>query len=307
MSLIQSISDFFESIFKRSSPEVQKKQQLKKLDAELKEYKPVIYKSGNLEANFAEAIYSLYKNTKTLDDLFLTTVSSIDSLRQHRFEAQLILTGYTPEYQDIIESLSFEKRKEEVMNEIQNADRIYIHQRTQCEKVIKELNSENFRRIDKDILSLRQLVDFCHITFVPLLQVFDLNFQPADFTYKPNWVEIPVSKAINLLEDLYYQISGMKITTSTADQVIALAQLKKGTMLSNEESAVYISCLKKINYIISKVLTVDKLKSLIRLAKQNVTYEPDVASYTGSPRQEFANIFQEKFDADEQKIKSEIH
>ena len=306
MSLIQSISDFFESIFKRSSPEVQKKQQLKKLDAELKEYKPVIYKNGNLEANFAEAIYSLYKNTKTLDDLFITTVSSIDSLRQHRFEAQLILTGYTSEYQDIIESLSFERRKEEVMNEIQNADRIYIHQRTQCEKVIKELNSENFRRIDKDILSLRQLVDFCHITFVPLLQVFDLNFQAADFSYKPNWVEIPVSKAINLLEDLYYQISGMKITTSTADQVIALAQLKKGTMLSNEESAVYISCLKKINYIISKVLTVDKLKSLIRLAKQNVTYEPDVASYSGSPRQEFANIFQEKFDADEQKIKSEI-
>ena len=77
-------------------------------------------------------------------------------------------------------------------------------------------------------------------------------------------------------------------------------------MLSNEESAVYVSCLKKINYIISKVLTVDKLKGLIRLAKQNVTYEPDVASYTGSPRQEFANIFQEKFDADEQKIKSEI-
>ena len=48
MSLIQSISDFFESIFKRSSPEVQKKQQLKKLDAELKEYRPVIYKNGNL-------------------------------------------------------------------------------------------------------------------------------------------------------------------------------------------------------------------------------------------------------------------
>ena len=235
MSLIQSISDFFESIFKRSSPEVQKKQQLKKLDAELKEYRPVIYKNGNLEANFAEAIYSLYKNTKTLDDLFLTTVSSIDSLRQHRFEAQLILTGYTPEYQTIIESLSFEHRKEEVLNEIQNADRIYIHQRTQCEKVIKELNSENFRRIDKDILSLRQLVDFCHITFVPLLQVFDLNFQPADFTYKPNWMEIPVTKAINLLEDLYYQISGMKITTSTADQVIALAQLKKEPCLATKK------------------------------------------------------------------------
>ena len=306
MSLIQTISDFLESIFKRSSPEVQKKQQLKKLETEIREYQPVIYKNGNLQPNFAEAIYSLYKNTKVLDDLFITTVSPSDIPRQHRFEAQLILTGYSNDFRGIIESLSFESRKEEIMNEPQNQDRIYIHQRTQCEKVIKELNTENFRRIDKDILSLRQLVDFCHIMFVPILQVFDLNFKPADFSYKPVYTEIPISKAVNLLEDLYYQISGMKITTSTADQVIAIAQLKQGTVLSNSDSEVYLSSLKKINYVISKVLTVDRLKALVRVAKQNVTYEPEVASYTGSPRQEFATIFQEKFDADEQRIKSEL-
>ena len=306
MSFIQTISDFLEFIFKRSSPEVQKKQQLRKLDAELREFQPVIYKNGNLQPNFAEAIYSLYKNTKVLDDLFSLTVSSSDIPRQHRFEAQLILTGYSNEYRGIIESLSFDSRKEEIMNEPQNQDRIYIHQRTQCEKVIKELNSENFRRVDKDILSLRQLVDFCHIMFVPILQIFDLNFKPADFSYSPVYTEIPISKAVNLLEDLYYQLSGMKITTSTADQVIAIAQLKKGTVLSNAESEVYLSALKKINYVISKVLTVDRLKSLLRMAKQNVTYEPEVASYTGSPRQEFATIFQEKFDADEQRIKSEM-
>jgi len=173
MSFINTISDFLESIFKRSSPEVQKKQQLKKLDAEMREVHPVIYKNGNLQPNFAEAINSLYKNTKLLDDLFSLTVSSSDIPRQHRFEAQLILTGYSHEYQEIIQNLSFDARKEEIMNDPQNEDRIYIHQRTQCEKVIKELNTENFRRVDKDILSLRQLVDFCHIMFVPILQVFD--------------------------------------------------------------------------------------------------------------------------------------
>ena len=306
MSFIQTISDFLESIFKRSSPEVQKKQQLKKLDAELREFQPVIYKNGNLQPNFAEAIYSLYKNTKVLDDLFSVTVSSSDIPRQHRFEAQLILTGYSNEYRGIIDSLSFDNRKDEVLNELQNQDRIFIHQRTQCEKVIKELNSENFRRVDKDILSLRQLVDFCHIMFVPILQIFDLNFKPADFSYTPSYTEIPISKAVNLLEDLYYQISGMKITTSTADQVIAIAQLKKGTVLSNAESDIYLSSLKKINYVITKVLPVERLKALVRMAKQDVIYEPNVAQYSGSPRQEFATIFQEKFDADEQRIKSEL-
>ena len=181
MSIFQSISEFLESIFKRSSPEVQKKQQLRKLETELKEARPVIYKNGNLEPNFAEAIYSLYRNTKVLDDLFITTVSSADTLRQHRFEAQLIMTAYSPEYQELIASLSYEARKEAILNEIQNVDRMYITQRTKCEKILKELNSDSFRRVDKDILSLRQLVDFCHITFAPILQVFDLNFKPGDF------------------------------------------------------------------------------------------------------------------------------
>ena len=37
MGLFQVISEFFESIFKKSSPEVQKKQQLKKLEQEIRE------------------------------------------------------------------------------------------------------------------------------------------------------------------------------------------------------------------------------------------------------------------------------
>ena len=56
MGFIQAISDFFGSFFKKSSPESQKKQQLKKLDQELKEYQPLICKNGFLQANFGEAL-----------------------------------------------------------------------------------------------------------------------------------------------------------------------------------------------------------------------------------------------------------
>ena len=146
MSLFQDISDFFESIFKRSSPEVQKKQQLKKLDSELRAIEPVIFRNGNLQPNFGEAIFSLYKNTKALNDLFSVTVSSADIPRQHRFEAQLILTGYDQEYQEIIDSLSYENRKQELLNDPVSPDRIYMRQRNQMEKTLKELNSENFKR-----------------------------------------------------------------------------------------------------------------------------------------------------------------
>ena len=306
MGFIQSITDIFESLFKRSSPEVQKKQQLRKLEAEIRNFEPVIFKNGNLQPNFAEAIYGLYKNTKALNDLFSVTVSSADIARQHRFEAQLIITGYSPESQKIIESLTFENRKEEVLAEPTNPDRIYIRQRNNLEKTLKELNTDNFRRMDRDILDLRQFVDFCKISFTPILQLFDINFTPGIPGYTPNYTEIQISKAVNLLEDLYYQISGMKITSSMADEIIAIAQLRKGDVLSESESKSYISNLKTINYIITKILTPEHLKALLRYAREDFVYEPRTASYTGSPRQEFANLFQSRFDSDEQRIKSEI-
>lgn len=306
MSFLETLTDLFESIFKHSSPQVQKKQLLKKLEAELKTYEPSLFKNGNLQPNFAEAINALYKNTKALSNLFDQTVSSNDLQRQHRFEAQLILTGYSAENQDIISKLDFESKKLEVMADPSNPERVYMRQRKNLEKVLKDLNSESFKNMDKDILSLRQLVDFCRISFVPILQLFDINYKPDDFSYVPSYAEIPVSKVVNLLEDLYYQISGMHITTANADQVRALVQLKKGGFASESEADAYVGNLKKINYVITRVLTPDKLKTLIRYVKQDLTYEPDTATYSGSPRQDFANLFQVKFDAEEQRIKSEI-
>ena len=306
MGFIKTISDLFESIFKRSSPEVQKKQQMKKLEQEVRDFQPAICRNGMLLPNFGEAIFALYKNTRPLDNLFSVTVSPNNIQRQRRFEAQLIVTGYPLADQEALESLSFENRKADVLSEDQNPDRVYMHQRKELERLIKSLNTDGFKKMDADLLQLRQLVEFCNYNYTPFLQAFDTNFIPADLMYKPNYKEISLSTAQNLLEDLYYQSSGLFISTSTADAVIALAQLRKGADLDDIEKKNYLGNLKKINYIITKVLTPDRLKSLIRLCRQDLSYEPGVAKYSGSPRQDFANMLQARFDSDEQRIKTEI-
>lgn len=306
MSLLQTISELFESIFKRSSPEVQKKQLMKKLENEIREFQPLLCKNGMLLPNFGEAIFALYKNTRPLDKLFSVTLSPNDIHRQHRFEAQLIMTGYSAEDQAILEQLSYEKRKEKILSELQNSDRIYLHQKKLLENVLKQLNSDSFKKMDSDILTLRQFVEFCQYSFVPFLQAFDSNFIPADMAYKPTYAETPVTKALNLLEDLYYQLSGLKITTSTADAIIAVARLRKGSNLSDSEVNGYLGNIKKINYVMNKILQPEKLKALIRLCRNDIAYEPPIANYTGSPRQDFANMLQSRFDIDEQKIKTEI-
>lgn len=306
MSLLQTISDLFEALFKRSSPEVQKKQLLKKMESELRLMTPRIYKDGYLDANFGEALFALYKNTKSLDDLFLATISPSDIQRQHRFEAQLIVTGYSNELQEVMESLSYENKKREILSETANEERVYFRQRKNLERLLKELNSEEFKRMDKDILDLRHFADFCRYNFIQFLQVFDSNFIPADFSYKPRYTPVSIAKAINLLEDFYYQVEGLHITTTTADQIKALAMLRTNGAVSDADIMKYIGNLKKINYTITRILSPDKIKAIIRMAKEDSSYEPEFAKYTGLPRQEFANMLQSRFNSEEQRIKTEI-
>ena len=306
MGLLGTVIDLFDSIFRRSSPEVQRKQLLKKIDVEIQSFSPLICKAGFLQPNFGEAIFALYKNTVPLDRLFNETVSASDIPRRHRFEAQLLITGYNSEDQEIVSSLQFQNRKDDVIAELNNPDRVYIHQRHMLERIVKDLNTENFMKIDHDILVLRQLVDFCHYNFVPFLQLFDSNFVPGDFSYSPSYTPVELSKAINLLEDIYYQLYGLTISNSTGAAILALYRLRKGRDLEESERSAILGNLKKINYVIKQVLQAEKIKSIIRYYKADINYEPSVAQYNGSPRQEFANLLQTKFDSDEQRIKSEI-
>lgn len=309
MSLLQTLQDLFESLFKRSSPEVQKKQQLKKLENEIKLFEPLLCRNGELLPNFGEAIYSLYKNCRILDDLFSVTLTPNDIQRKFRFESQLIMTGYSPSEQEIIETLSYEARKAAVMaaaGDTREENRIYESQRKMHEKLIRSLNEENFRNMDREILQLRQLVDFCQINFLPVLQLFDGNFIPGDMNYAPKYGVVPIGKVGNALEDIYYQASGLRLTNGIANAVIGLATLRAGGNLSDERRDYYLSAIRKLAFTLNRIVPVNRLKVLIQYAKNDDQYEPRVSSYKGSPKQEFANMMSEKFSVDEKRIKSEL-
>jgi len=309
MGFIHKIQEFIESIFKHSSPEVQKKQQLRKIENEIKLFNPSLFKNGMLVPNFGEAVFSLYKNCRILDDLFTVTLSPNDFQRKHRFESQLIMTGYSPMEQQLIESLTFEARKAAIIScggSSKEQARLYDQQRKTHEKLIHALNEENFKNMDREILQLRQMVDFCRINFLPIMQLFDSNFIPGDMTYTPSYSEVPIEKVGNALEDIYFQLYGLRITTGIANAVIALAQMVAGGNLSPDRQEYYMGAIKRLAYTVTKVLPVERLKLLIQYAKGDENYEPRVSNYKGSPKQEFANMITETFMADEKRIRAEL-
>jgi hypothetical protein len=306
MSFFQAISDFFESIFNKSSPAVQKKLQMKKLDNAIKLQQPVLCRNGTLLPNFAEVIHILYCNTKPLDNIFSETIAEDNIPRHNRFKAQLVLTGFTIEEQQEIEQLSYQNRKNEVLNSNTEETYIFEQQQRRLDKIIHSLDSETFKRMDNDLTQVHQLADFCRLNFTTILQIFDNNFTPVDSTYAPSYQEVPLSKFGNVIEDIYYQINGLQITNAVGNAVLSLAQLRNGGTLSEEQTENLTRNIKGIAYVLYHIFTPDHLKLLIRLYKNDANYIPKTVSYHESARQEFTVQLESQFKADGQRIKTEI-
>ncbi|MBR7063540.1 MAG: hypothetical protein IKI31_00020 [Treponema sp.] len=306
MKFFQAILDFLGTIFNSSSPEAQKKLQRKKLEAELRAVQPVLYSNGFLQPNFAEAVRILYVNSAPLNEIFSETISGSDIQKRHRFESQLVLTSFSESEQAEVTSLLYEHRKADIANSTESAEKRFEFQHKTLEKIIKQLNDDSLKSIDEEINALHQLADLCRLNFVTILQTFDTNFSTVNISYKPSFQEMAVSRFAKVLEDLYYQISGLKIDSSVANAVVALATLKSGRTISFEKIKSLNENVKKIAYIVSRVLTADYIKKLICIAQDDLSYSPKAASYTDSARQNFVTHLQQQFQADEQRIKTEL-
>lgn len=306
MGFLQTISEFFESIFNRNSPEVQKRLQMKRLETEIMSFQPAIYKNGFLLPNFAEALKILYVNSQPISNLLLDTVCNPDTKKARRFEAQLVMTGFSTEKQNVINSLSYEERVQELENKNMTSSQIFGWQHKKLDKIIAELSGDTFRKIDQNILSLKRLKDLCSANFLTPLQVFDPGFNPLNPSYIPTFQEIDIQRLSDMLEDLYYQTKGLEINMSMANSLTALLMLKSGGNASQSEQKELLNNLKAIAYLLRHIISPEKVKTMIIFCRKDTSYEPKVAVYNDSARKKFEDILKTKFRADEQRIKTEM-
>ncbi len=306
MGILEFLTDIFQSIFMSSSPEVKKKQALHKIDSEIRNIQPCIYKSGMLQPNFAELFRILYENVKPLEDLLSETISSEDIKRNENYENQLLLTGFTGQNQEKLENLSVEARKQEVIDSDLPMTKVFEKQKHTLEFLIHELNSQEFARIDEVIGQLQQLTDICRFNYLTVIHRFDPEYNGFNPGYEPNFVSCVPSSFGTAFQDLYFVTANFKVTSALGRAIIALAQLRKRQELSETDANKYLGYLKKINTIFTKHLTPDVMKKLICLAKSDPDFVPQIASYKINARQKFAAFLQNKFISDETQIKNEI-
>ncbi|MCR5290922.1 MAG: hypothetical protein K6E51_13100 [Treponema sp.] len=289
-----------------SSPEVQKKKQLRKIDVELRAFQPVLYKNNMLQPNFAQTIKELYIHTKPIDDLFLQTISNPDVRLATKFSERLFISGYSPNSQDLLATLSYEKRKAAVFASTESMDKTLELQKRTLNRLLGELENGEFKKIDIIMADMYQFADFCHFNFMSILKAFDRDFDGTDLSYVPSFQEILPLTIERNLTDFYFIASNLRLTNSLGNLLCALLQIRNHGENNTVQRDALVAHLKAILYILDRVLTKDIISKLIFVAKNDPDVKLDAAVYKKSIRQSFATHLKEYYEVDEERIKREI-
>lgn len=309
MSIIQAIKNFFENIFHSNSPEVQKRNKLRKLESELRMHPSGIYKAELLQPNFAEALRILYMNLRPISKILDNTITSGDVKRNRNFEQELIITGYSDEDREILESLSYENRLQALSGDSEMSEhKLFDLQRQKLERIVADLRTPQFSKMNDVLASLKQLSDLCHFNFITPLQLFDDTFakHKDDEGYVPQYQPLPLATFENILMDLYYLTADFQITMPMGNAILALNQLLNDTENDSRVKKEILQNLRRIRAVLKNPLDSETLFKLIRLSKGDPNFVPQKASYEENVCKKFAEKLQEKFQSDELHIRNEL-
>ena len=306
MGFLQAVTDFFQSIFMSSSPEVKKRTELHKIENELKALPFQIYKNGMLQPNFAELFRILYENTKPIDDILASTINSENVHRAKLFESQLIVTGFSPDTQEKIGKLSYESRKKAVVDSDLPINKVLDSQKHTMESILRQIKTPEFAKIDQTISRLKQLADICRFNYVSIIKVFDSNFDGITSSSFGNVHPALPEQAEPALMDFYYIIGNFELDTAEARAIIALKQLSSGNEVPEKKQQEILQNLRKINSVFTKYLTADVIRKVICLGKKDPKPVLDTTAYQSNSLKSFIEGFQGKFASDSERIKGEI-
>lgn len=303
MNFLKFFTSIFESVFRTSSEDAKKRNELKRIENELKLHVPAIYKNGTLLANVAEALVLLYVNTKYIEEILSSTIKSTDAHRSTSFANRLILTGFTTETLELQESLSFEVRKEAILR-ADNEVRVFEQQAKDFEHLLKTFEQEEFSQINFIIAKLYQLCDICRFHFISAIRVFVPNFTEHTELEKIEIKNVPVNELETTLMDLYYITHDFQITSSMAKAIIALANIHAGNQRVDQDKI--LDNLKKISYVFRHILQPATIHQLAMISKRDPELILDKATYTSSALSSYIENLKKQYESDTSRIKMEV-
>ena len=305
MGFLSSIFNFFGSLFSGLSPESKQKQDIRKIEAELKLLQPPVYRNGMVLPAFAEAFRLLQQHAKPIESVLEQTFKSPDLNVRNYYAGVLIETGLSDRAKVAKEKLQYENRKGDFFA-TSNEQRIIDSQRHDLELIQREVMSTHFGQIERTLQSLDLLYDLCTFAYTPLIKQFDSNYMPESIGYEPHYIEVPVESIEKKLLDFHYIAVTLSITAPMGRAICALSMCASRGETTEKAQEELLSHLKKIASILHKILTPQLITQLVRIVRNDISFVPKTSMEHRRYIAEYSERQKKLFDNDTQRIQLEI-
>lgn len=305
--ILAALQGFFESIFASSSPEYQKKRQLRNLTQEIKTITPPIYQQdGKLLPAFAMALFQIYQFLEPIRSLFLETLSSSDRRVAEKFRDYLIELSMTKEQLSIKQSFSLSSRTEDLVAATAPPERIIEDQGHRFSQFIKSLETASFNQAGVLLEKLDLLNDFCSFDFNNFLSYFDPAFQTHSgfetSVHNPSFTAVEVAELVPVLLDFYYVLSVLDISPPIVDVVSILEAKKNGAPLDDEIRSRTQRVFQAVSWLIAKKLSKNTLLAIIKVTKRDPEFVPKQPKLEQSYLAKYKERLTERFHTDSRKL-----
>ena len=306
-TLITSIKDFFEGLFFSSSPEYQKKRQLKGYAAELKKLNPPLYHTGKiLLPAFGSLLYQLYHFLQPVKAILDKTVNSPDIRAAEKYQALFFEAIFSEEQVKQHRSFSFQARslilsKCKNYQETEHKLQEQIHS---FKNFIRLFQTPAFKTREQELIKLFFLSDLCDFDYASFLSQFNNNLQlntaaPVSIS-QDNFEEVYAGDVVKNLLDFQFIVRHVSITQTTINNIIFLAR-----SLGNFTDETGVKLEKTLNMV--ETLLANQLKRttiplMLKLIKEDPNFKEKITVSESKPLQEYIDRSSEIFQADSKRL-----
>lgn len=306
-AIITAIKDLFESIFLSSSPEYQKKQQLKSYVLELKKLHPPLYRSEKiLLPAFGSLLYQIYHFLQPVKAILDKTVNSPDIRAAEKYQALFFEIILSQEQTKQHRSFTFQERNL-VLSKCKNYQETEQKLQTQIQdfkNFMRVFTTPTFKKREEELIKLFFLSDLCDFDYASFLNRFSNNLQlnaeiPTAIA-QDSFEEVFGGDVIKNLLDFQFIVKHISITQATIDNVIFLARSLGN--FTDEMGAKLEKTLQTVETLLANQLKRTSIPMMLKLIKDDPSFEEKVTVSESKPLQEYVDRSIENFQADSKRL-----
>ncbi len=273
MSIIRALLDFLRSLLGLDGGA---KGELKRVYSTIAHIKPPYYrfKSNAVTAGFAQDLYLFCQALKPMMDLADRTLAHPDLRVSRRYFEFLVDLELPPEALEKKESLAYDGMKARLDNAVKDSDEEEAIGRD-FQFFLKSLDSLASGGLNADLDEVERFIEVCRHDWERTLGFFDPGASLDDAKYRPDFEPCAGEQILPELIDAYYLLFGFAFSEELRRRVMKVFE-RHAPATAASQAGKMEKLFSTLNKVLQYRLSSDNLLAIIRLAKRDPAYVPDI-------------------------------